>query len=195
MISRILILTITLLLALINTTIASIFLSFYLIFSAFTFFLKTKRVLFIASTGGHLSELLALKNLIKETDYYLITEKTKSNMALKDEYQHVSYLVYGTKDHIYSYPFKLLFNTLKSFILYLYLRPNFIITTGAHTAGPMCVIGKIFNSKVIYIETMANIKTKTITGKLIYYIADLFIVQWESMLKLYPKAIYLGLIY
>ena len=34
--------------------------------------------------------------------------------------------------------------------------------------------------------------TKTITGKLVYKFADLFVVQWESMLKLYPKAKYFG---
>ena len=42
---------------------------------------------------------------------------------------------------------------------------------------------------------MANISTKTITGKLIYKFADLFIVQWEEMLELYPKAILGGSIY
>lgn len=62
-----------------------------------------------------------------------------------------------------------------------------IVTTGTHTAGPMCYLGKIFGSKIIYIETFANKNKKTATGRLIYPIADLFIVQWEEMLKLYPK--------
>ena len=69
------------------------------------------------------------------------------------------------------------------------------MSTGAHTAGPMCCIGKIFGSKIIFIESMANITTKTITGRLIYKFADLFIVQWESMLSLYPKAKYGGWIF
>ena len=59
----------------------------------------------------------------------------------------------------------------------------------------MCILGKIFGSKVIYIETFANTNKKTATGRLIYPIADLFIVQWEEMLKLYPKAKYEGRIY
>ena len=59
----------------------------------------------------------------------------------------------------------------------------------------MCSIGKIFGSKIIYIETFANINTKTITGRLIYKFADLFIVQWEEMLELYPKAVYWGWIF
>ena len=56
-------------------------------------------------------------------------------------------------------------------------------------------IAKIFRSKIVYIETLANSKTKTATGRLIYPIADLFIVQWEEMLKLYPKAKFGGWIY
>ena len=59
----------------------------------------------------------------------------------------------------------------------------------------MCVLGKILGSKIIYIETFANRNTKTATGKLIYRFADLFIVQWEEMLELYPKAVLGGSIY
>ncbi|MFQ7173025.1 MAG: hypothetical protein ACLRQF_13715 [Thomasclavelia ramosa] len=44
----------------------------------------------------------------------------------------------------------------------------------------------------MFIETFANITTKTLSGKLVYPIADLFLVQWEEMLELYPKAKYRG---
>ena len=59
----------------------------------------------------------------------------------------------------------------------------------------MALIAKILGSKIIYIETFANITTKTITGKLVYKFADLFIVQWKSMLELYPNAKYGGWIF
>jgi hypothetical protein len=52
-----------------------------------------------------------------------------------------------------------------------------------------------FGTKIIFIETFANRNSKTLSGKLIYPIANLFIVQWESMLKLYPKAKFGGWIY
>lgn len=155
-----------------------------------------KNVLFIASTGGHLHELMQLSPMFTKYNYHIITEKTKSNLKLKNKYQDkIEYLVYGTKDHIFSYPFKLLYNCFKSVYLYLKFHPDYIVTTGTHTAGPMCCIGKILGSKIIYIETFANITTKTITGKLLYRIADHFIVQWPSMKKLYPKAINGGWIY
>ena len=158
-----------------------------------------KKVLFISSTGGHLDELLQLKKMFNDYDYHIITEKLKSNYSLKEKYPgRVNYLLYGSyttlKNRIV-YPFRLMYNTFKSFFLYLKIRPKYIITTGAHTAGPMCLIGHIFGSKIIYIETFANSITKSKTGRLVYKFADLFIVQWESMLNLYPKAKYGGWIF
>jgi len=158
--------------------------------------MNKKSLMFISSTGGHLEEMLQLSPMFDRYDYHIVTEKTKSNIYLKDKYgDKVSYLVYGTKFHILSYPFKLLFNCFKSLFIYLKYHPDYIITTGTHTAGPMCCIGKILGSKVIYIETFANMITKTSTGKLIYPMSDLFIVQWESMKKLYPDSVVGGWIF
>ena len=155
-----------------------------------------KKVLFISSTGGHFDELLQLKPLFKKYNSYIITEKDKSNESLKEIYGDKMYfLPYGTRAKLFTYIFKYFYLCLRTVYLYFKIRPKVIITTGTHTAGPMCIIGKIFGSKIIYIETIENTNKKTATGKLIYPIADLFIVQWEEMLKLYPKAIYGGTIY
>lgn len=155
-----------------------------------------KKVMFISSTGGHLSELLQLKDMFKKYDYHIVTEKTKSNMDLLKKYNDkVDFLIYGSKSHLLVYPFKLLANCFVSLFIYIKVRPKVIVTTGAHTAGPMCCIGKIFGSKIVFIESFANINTKSVTGRIIYWFADLFIVQWDNMLKLYPKAKLGGWIY
>ena len=140
--------------------------------------------------------MLQLKDMFSKYDYKIITEKTSTNLKLKKQYKNrINYLIYGTKDHMLSYPFKLLANCFKSLYFYLKFHPDYVITTGAHTAGPMCCLAKIFGSRVIYIETFANLNTKTITGILLYFIADKFIVQWESMKKLYPNSEVGGWIY
>ncbi len=158
-----------------------------------------KKVLFIASTGGHLDELMQLKSMFNDYDYHLITEKTKSTLSLKDIYpKRVNYLVYGTYTTFLNriiYPFKLIYNTFKSLVLYIKIRPKYIVTTGTHTSGPMCLIGHIFGSKVIYIETFANSSTKSKTGRLVYKFADFFVIQWESLKELYPDATYGGWIF
>ena len=157
--------------------------------------MKTNNIIFISSTGGHLNELLQLKELFKKYNSYIITEKTKSNNKLKDKYDNVFYLAYGTRKNLLFYPFIFIFNIIKSFIYFFKIKPKVIVTTGTHTAVPMCYIAKLFRKKVIYIETFANRYSKTMAGKMIYPIADTFIVQWEEMLKLYPKAKYFGSIY
>ncbi len=158
--------------------------------------MSKRNVLFVASTGGHLNELLQLKKMFDKYDFSLITEKTKSNMYLKDKYKNrVYYLCYGTKDHPFSYPFKLLYNCFKSLYLYFKIHPDYIVTTGVHTAGPICCIGKMLGTKIIYIETFANMTSKTVTGRLLYPIADKFIVQWESMKEIYPEATFGGWIF
>jgi len=158
--------------------------------------MKKKKVLFISSTGGHLDELMQLKPMFEKYDYYIVTEKTKSNLNLINKYpKKVSLLTYGTKKNMLTYPFVLLINSFKSLFIYLRFRPKYIVSTGSHTAGPMCCIGKLLGSKIIYIETFANSKTKSVAGSLVYKFADLFIVQWEDMLEVYPKAVYGGWIF
>ncbi len=154
------------------------------------------KILFISSTGGHFSELMQLKPLMEKCQYHIVTEKTKTNSNLKEKYKkNINFLLYKTKKEPFKYIFVLLANCFISLYIYLKIRPQVIITTGTHTAGPMCCIGKILGSKVIYIETFANRTTKTVTGKLLYLVADTFIVQWEEMLQIYPKAQYYGWIY
>ncbi|MBR5004602.1 MAG: polysaccharide biosynthesis protein [Erysipelotrichaceae bacterium] len=155
-----------------------------------------KKVMFISSTGGHLTELLQLKPLFEKCEYTIVTEKTKSNQNLIDQYpDHVYYLAYGTKQHLFKYLFIFAYNIIVSFFIFLKVKPDAIVTTGTHTAVPMCYIAHFFKKKVVFIETFANSKSPTQAGRLVYPIADLFVVQWESMLEHYPKAVVGGWIF
>ena len=157
---------------------------------------KNKKVLFISSTGGHFNELLQLKPLFEKYDYHIITEKDDMTKAFKEKYKDkISYVLYGTRAHMLKYIFQFIINCFLSVILFIKIRPEYIVTTGTHTAGPICVLGKIFGKKIVFIETFANKHTKTATGRIIYKFADLFIVQWEEMLEIYPDAVLGGSIY
>lgn len=153
-----------------------------------------KRVMFISSVGGHLTQLLELKSLFKDYNYVLVTEKTEVTKDMKKKY-NMNYLLYGSREYLLSYIFKFSFNVLKSFYLFFKYRPSVIITTGAHTAVPMCYIGRLFGKKIIFIESYAKRTNPTLSGRLVYPIATTFVVQWETMLEFYPKAKYWGGIY
>ena len=153
-----------------------------------------KRVMFISSVGGHLTQLLELKTIFKDYNYVLVTEKNDVNKEKKKKYK-MEYLIYGSREYLFKYVFIFLFNIFKSFYLFFKYRPNVIVTTGTHTAVPMCYIGRLFGRKIIFIESYAKRTSPTLSGRLVYPIANTFIVQWETMLEFYPKAKYFGGIY
>ena len=71
-------------------------------------------------------------------------------------------------------------------------KPDVVVTTGALVSFPFCLFGKLMGKKVVYIETFARVNDRSLTGRLVYPLADLFLVQWEALLEFYPKAKYVG---
>ena len=88
-----------------------------------------KKVLFIASTGGHLSELLQLSPLFEKYDYHIITEKDKANESLKEKYgDKIDFLPYGTRSKLFIYIFKYFYLQMFLYILF-YFQVFFLIYT------------------------------------------------------------------
>jgi hypothetical protein len=67
-------------------------------------------------------------------------------------------------------------------------RPAVLISTGADVAVPILYFGKLAGVRIVFIET-AGSATPTLAGRLVYPIADLFIVQWADRLEHFPKAV------
>lgn len=153
-----------------------------------------QNVMFISSVGGHLTQLLQLSKKFHNYDYILVTEKTDVTKDLNKKYC-TEFLLHGSRHYPFSYIFIFLFNIIKSFYLFIKYDPQVIVTTGTHTAVPMCYIGWLFGRKIIFIESFAKRISPTLSGRLVYPIATVFVVQWESMLKYYPKAKFWGWIY
>lgn len=156
--------------------------------------MKKKRVMFISSVGGHLTQMLQLKDIFDDYNYVLVTEKTDVTKDMKNKY-NTEFLVYGSRQYIFQYIFKFTFNILKSIYLFAKYRPKVVVTTGVHTAVPMCYIARLFGRKVIFIESFAKRTSPTLSGRMVYPIATTFVVQWESLKKFYPKAEVWGWIY
>jgi UDP-N-acetylglucosamine:LPS N-acetylglucosamine transferase len=150
-----------------------------------------KKVMFVSSSGGHLKELLKLQSLFTNYDYMLVTEETKTTNKLGERY-NVKYMKYGSRQYIFSYFFIFIFNLIRSIGLIISFNPKIVVTTGAHTGGIVCFIAKLFGKKIIYIESLAKVKTLSMTGKFVYLFADKFYVQWEELAEKYKKAEYLG---
>lgn len=152
-----------------------------------------KKVMFISSAGGHLAELLQMQKLIDKYDSYVITEKNESTYKLKEVYKNrISFLKQTSRKPLLKFLFKFSYNIIKSLLIYIKVRPEIIITTGSSCVVPMCYIGKVMGSKIIYIESFARVETLSMTGKGIYKIADLYFVQHEELKHKFEKTIYEG---
>ena len=146
------------------------------------------KICLVSSSGGHYEQITRLAPLINEYSGFFVTEKTPINN--KANY----YLLQVNRKQISSIP-KILVNCFISLRIMFREKPNIIISTGALCTVPMCIIGRLLNKKIIFIESFAKVNSPTLTGKLIYKISDLFIVQWEQMKDYYPEAIFGGGIY
>lgn len=146
---------------------------------------KRIKLLFISASGGHLDELMMLSKLMEKYPSIIVTEKTK--IETKANYFMIQS---GAKQK----PVigRLVLNFFVALWIFIKERPTHVVSTGGVIAVPFVFFMKLTKNKIIFIETIAKVQDASRTGKFMYKHADLFIVQWESLLKVYPKAIYGG---
>lgn len=145
------------------------------------------KVCLVGSSGGHLTHLYMLKPFWSDKDRFWVTfDKEDARGLLEGEKVYPCY--YPTNRNIKN----LIKNTVVAIKVLKKEKPDLLISSGAAVAVPFFYIGKLMRKKLIYIEVYDRIDKGTISGKLVYPIVDKFIVQWEELLKVYPKGIYLG---
>ena len=154
---------------------------------------RVKKICFVASGGGHLMEIMKLVPAVEGHDLYIVTEKNVASEGPISKFRH--YYVLQQERRKLNFVFRFFYNFLVSLFYLLKERPDVIVSTGAGAAYPTCRLGKILGIKIIFLESFARSKNKSKTGELLYPIADHFLVQWENMLKFYPKASYHGSVY
>lgn len=151
-----------------------------------------KKICFTASSGGHFEQLMMLKPLMDKYDSFIVTEKTDYSVMNND--RKVYYLGQINRSEK-TFIFKMIINSFKSLKIFIKEKPDIVISTGALSTIPICILSKIFRKKVIFIESFAKVTSPTLTGKLVYKFADQFYVQWEQLKEYYPDAICKGGIY
>ena len=121
--------------------------------------------------------------------FWVTFDKEDARSLLKDEKMYPCY--FPTNRNIKN----LIRNTFLAIRVLKKEKPDLIISSGAAVAVPFFYLGKMMGAKLIYIEVFDRIDKPTMTGKMVYPIVDKFIVQWEEMKKVYPKAVNFGSIF
>ena len=145
------------------------------------------KICLVASRGGHLSEIAFAKDLNAET--FLITEKSGNGDSVCENTYYVDPI--NRREHNALWKFiKLFFSAHR---ILKKEQPDCYISTGALISIPVLILGKLQGKKIIFIETLARVVSPSLSGKIVYRFADVFVVYWESLLKYYPKAHYIDL--
>ena len=148
---------------------------------------KRVKVCLIASSGGHMNQLLSVSDGWRGHDVFFVTTKELLRQKLKQSGE-----VYIIGECNREHPLRLLKVLLRCLKIFIQERPNVIISTGAAPGLIMCVIGKVFRAKVLWIDSIANVEKLSLSGRLILPFADLFLVQWQSLADKYYKTVYIG---
>jgi len=148
-----------------------------------------KKICLACSAGGHLTELIQLEKAWKGKKHFFVSDKRLNAIDLAKK-EKVFFVACPRRN-----PLKLALNMLQSLSIFLREMPDIVVSTGADTAIPFCVIAKLFGKKVVFIESFCRIKEGSLSGKIMYRMADLFLVQWKQNKEFFPKAIYAGSVF
>ena len=148
------------------------------------------KICFVGSSGGHLFQLYMLKRFWKNKERFWCTfDKEDARFLLDGE---TLYPVYYPSNRSVK---ALFINTHRAIKILREEKPDIIISCGAAPAIPFFIVGKLMGIKTIYLEVFDRVFKPTISGKICYIFSDRFIVQWEELKNVYPKAIYLGTVF
>lgn len=134
-----------------------------------------KKVVLIASVGGHWVQLLRLKPAFLDHEMIYISTKSTFSDTVED-CKFYSIPDGNRKDK------KLL---VKSFYKVLKIikkeKPDVIITTGAAPGLMGLLAGKLLGSKTVWIDSIANASQLSLSGKLASIFVSRVYTQWPEL--------------
>jgi hypothetical protein len=145
-----------------------------------------------ASAGGNMNQLLRLLEHAERwpsLPAFYIT--TMPELAAKLEKKGRVYVVGECNRH---HPLKALMILFKGFKIVFKERPDVIITTGSMPIAMVCIVSKLFSTKVVWIDSIANTERFSVSGRLMRHVADLFLTQWPKLAEKYSNVEYAGAI-
>jgi UDP-N-acetylglucosamine:LPS N-acetylglucosamine transferase len=140
------------------------------------------------SAGGHFTQIQRVIDAFNGHNVSFATIKAKPTENLPNVY-YLRDTTGLTKIHML---LNMIIVAIQSLKIIIKERPNIIVSTGADVTIPICYLGKFLNVKIFFIESFSRVNDLSPSGKIVYPIADLFLVQWKRLTKKYSKAKYWG---
>lgn len=146
-----------------------------------------QKVLLVGSSGGHLTQLLALEPWWRDRERIWVTFGTDDARSLLSQ-ERVVWAYHPTTRN--------LVNLVRNLALAVRVlsgeRPDVVVSTGAGVALPFFLIARLRRVQTVYVEVYDRLDSATLTGRLCRPFTTLFCVQWEEQLRFYPEAKVIG---
>ena len=170
------------------------------------------KTLVVLGSGGHTAEMLKLLSGVNMPNYsprtYVVASTdgmSASKVSLFEE------SVGGSAADVRAIPrarrvgqswlttpLTTLHSILRSMTVVCTCKPELVLCNGPGTCIPICLWAFLLkfcfvtNARIVYVESVCRVQHLSLSGLLLYYIADGLLVQWPQLKQKYPRAIYLG---
>jgi len=136
---------------------------------------KRRKVLAIASRGGHWIQLLRLRPAFEGIEVtFVTTESGYQSMINGQPFRLVSEATRQQKLRLLMVAFQILWIILKE-------RPTSIVTTGAAPGYIAIRIGRWLGIKTLWVDSIANAEELSLSGRLASKFADVTLTQWSHL--------------
>jgi UDP-N-acetylglucosamine:LPS N-acetylglucosamine transferase len=141
----------------------------------------------VASAGGHLSELRKVAQAWSGWPTFWVTT---SNVVSDSLGQGSTVYVVGECNR--QHPLRVIQVLFRCLCILAKERPAVIISTGAAAGCLICLLGRLWGARIVWLDSITNVKRVSLSGRLVRPFADLFLVQWPELAEKYRGAEYVG---
>lgn len=176
----------------------------------------TTRTLAVLGSGGHTAEMLTLMKGLDLQRYhplsFIVAATDKISQANSEHSDVIKnypkglprpqfYVIPRAREVGQSYisSIRTTLNALLHTLQIVFsLRPELVVCNGPGTCIPVCASALLFrilgihNCQIIFVESFARVDSLSLSGKILYWIADRFLVQWPKLCEKWPRAEFIG---
>ncbi|HXF64897.1 MAG TPA: PssD/Cps14F family polysaccharide biosynthesis glycosyltransferase [Caldilineaceae bacterium] len=137
------------------------------------------KVCLVSSAGGHFTETLQILDAFTGDEIFFVTWHSAREADIQAIAPAYFLEPFGTS------PWRAMASLPRVAAILRREQPDVIISLGAEIALPFFFLAKLMGIRTIFIESWCRIDDLSKTGKLLYRVADEFLVQWPELLKRY----------
>ena len=143
------------------------------------------KICIVSSCGGHLTEVRCLAPAYEAyPHFYVLNDRIDLPRDMRGK---TRFIAHSERD------WKFVLNLFEAYRILRDERPGAILSAGAGPAVPFALIGRLFfGCRIIYVETVTRITTPSLTGRIMYWLAHDFFIQWKTLTGFFPSARFAG---